>query len=91
MSEEGSELLYERRKKLRKIFIRIADIKRRFETGEARTLTPTSVISADSPPPCGSSTQFRVTVCPSRASRSQTPHSVGLLWASDQPVAETST
>jgi len=41
----------------------------------------------------GHSTRFRVMATPYRASRSHsdTPHSVGLLWTSDKPDAETST
>jgi len=41
---------------------------------------------------CGPSTRFRTMVFPYGASRSHlldTPHSVGLLWTSDQLVAET--
>ena len=40
---------------------------------------------------CGPSTRFRVMAVPYETSRSDTPHSVGLLWTSDQPVAQTST
>ena len=80
------------KKNYAKSSFRVADIKMRFETGEARALTLTSVIYVDSTPR-GALTQFRVTACLSRASKSHsdTPHSVGLLWASDQPVAATST
>ena len=42
---------------------------------------------------CGASTQFRAMTYPYVASRSHSgqPHSVGLLWTSDQPDAETAT
>jgi len=43
---------------------------------------------------CGSSARFRVMVFPDGALRSHqlnTPNSVGLLWTSDRPDAETST
>jgi hypothetical protein len=43
---------------------------------------------------CGVSTRGRVMISPYEASRSHslnTPHSVGLLWTSHQPYAETST
>jgi hypothetical protein len=45
------------------------------------------------PPPCGASTQVRVMEHPYVPLRlhSDTPHSVALPWASDQPDAETST
>ena len=42
---------------------------------------------------CGGSTRFRVMAFPYGAWLSQyldTPHLVGLLWATDRPVAETS-
>jgi hypothetical protein len=44
--------------------------------------------------PYGASLRFRVTATPYGASRSHsldTPHSVGLLWTTHQPDAETST
>ena len=43
--------------------------------------------------PCGTSTRFRVMASPYGISRSHSldaQHSVGLLWTSDQLVAETS-
>ena len=43
---------------------------------------------------CGASTQFRALASPpycASRSHADTPHSVGLLWSSDQPDAETST
>jgi hypothetical protein len=43
---------------------------------------------------CGASTRFQATVSPYEASRSHsldTPYSVGFLWSSDQPDAETLT
>jgi hypothetical protein len=86
MTAEGSELLRAPWKKCAKSSFRIADIKRGVETSEGRTLTLTSVISLDS-------ILWRFDPVPGYGLPFQgfaiTPHSVGLLWASDQPVAET--
>jgi len=96
MNQDGHDRTATRtpKKNYAKSSFRVADMKMRFETGEVRALTFTSVISVDiffllwrfDPIP-GYGLPFQGFAITLR----HTTYSVELRWTSDQPVAETST